>query len=275
MVELAAVMRHVALTEYKSYGLTKEEAQEVTAFVVAENGDSLWPRQGGFRTLCEQAFPDFINGKRDAPKSTGRNSFGRESTVPPSLKAGNAAPSDCNRWRVRSTLQPGGELLARTSGSPAPWGKVERRGTVQVGLLRPAEGIQGKWPVCSDAEAPSGAGSVIRPWQRRHRGGGICGSGVRLSFPKYTQNVAAQFTERFHAGSRTPHRVQTACGLQPASTRSGSAPGTSRRSQIRRLGDFSCTRASSRFHYQPERRTRCPIASQLASIWNCSLLAMC
>jgi hypothetical protein len=68
--ELAAVMRHIALTEYQDYGLSLAEAWEVAEFVVAEMAIRSGQGKVDLRTLCEQAIPDYEqwrDGRSEVP----------------------------------------------------------------------------------------------------------------------------------------------------------------------------------------------------------------
>ncbi len=61
--ELAALMRHIALTEYQEHGLSKSEACEVADFVIAEMEQRSGQGKVDVRSFCEQAVPDFKQWK--------------------------------------------------------------------------------------------------------------------------------------------------------------------------------------------------------------------
>ena len=61
--ELAALMRQIALTEYREYRLTQAEAWEVAQFVIAQMEQRSGQGKVDLRTLCEQAIPDFKQWK--------------------------------------------------------------------------------------------------------------------------------------------------------------------------------------------------------------------
>ena len=58
-LELAALMRHIALTEYQEFKLTLAEAWEISEFVIAEIEKRSGQGKIDLRTYCELAIPDY------------------------------------------------------------------------------------------------------------------------------------------------------------------------------------------------------------------------
>ena len=94
--ELAAVMRQIALTEYREYRLSQTEACEVADFVIAEMEKRSGQGKVDLRTLCEQAIPDFKQWK------DGRSEVHWHELVRARI---NGAPSSENRKARNERLQ--------------------------------------------------------------------------------------------------------------------------------------------------------------------------
>ena len=94
--ELAALMRHIALTEYQEHRLSKSEACEVADFVIAEMEQRSGQGKVDLRTLVEQSIPDFKQWKG------GRSEVHWHELVRARI---NGAPSSENRKARNERLQ--------------------------------------------------------------------------------------------------------------------------------------------------------------------------